>query len=62
MLPLILFASIGATPWPKTLWEKLHQKHPRLAFLMPIGCLAILILCTAYLVDSTFSPFLYYIF
>ena len=27
-----------------------------------IALLLILLLCTAYLVDSTFSPFLYYIF
>ena len=59
MLPLVLISAVGATPFPKKLWDKLHEKYPRTAVLVPIACLGILALCTAYLVDSTFSPFAY---
>ena len=59
LLPLILLASIGATPIPKRLWDALVAKRPRVAVLVPILCAAALLLCTAYLVDSTFSPFAY---
>ena len=59
LLPLILIAAIGATPIPKKAWNKLLEKCPRAAVLVPILSAATLILCTAYLVDSTFSPFAY---
>ncbi|MBR2020585.1 MAG: MBOAT family protein [Clostridia bacterium] len=59
LLPLILFSCIGATPLPKKLWEKLCEKHSAASVLIPLACVGILILCMAYLVDSTFSPFAY---
>ncbi len=59
MLPLILLAAVGATPLPKRLWEWLRAKSERTAILVPILSAAALLLCTAYLVDSTFSPFAY---
>ena len=60
-LPLLLVCFVGATPLPKKLYGKLKDK-PIVAFATPVACALILVLCTAYLVDSTFSPFLYYIF
>ncbi len=59
LVPLLLIAVIGATPLPKMLWERLCSKHPRTAVLVPILCALSLIICTAYMVDSTFSPFAY---
>ena len=59
LLPLLLIAAIGATPLPRRLWEKAVQRCPRLCVLVPILCAAALLLCTAYMVDSTFSPFAY---
>ncbi len=55
LLPLIGVAALGATPIPRRLWERLRVRR---AFAPPI-CAAVLLLCTAYLVDSTFSPFAY---
>ena len=57
--PLLLIAAIGATPLPRRTWERLTQRDPRLRALVPILCAAALLLCTAYMVDSTFSPFAY---
>ena len=59
LLPLILIGAVGATPLPKKLWDRLHARFPRAAVFVPLLCAAVLILCTAYLVDSTFSPFAY---
>ena len=59
LLPLLLIAALGATPLPKRLWRRLEEKHPRFGMLAPAFCGVILLLCVAYLVDSTFSPFAY---
>ncbi len=60
-LPLLVVCFVGATPLPKRIFEKIRQK-PAVTYATPVLCALILLLCTAYLVDSTFSPFLYYIF
>ena len=53
---------IGATPLPKKLFIKLYKKNR--AFPVVFACLsvALVLLCTAYLVDSSFNPFLYWSF
>ena len=62
-LPLLTIACIGATPLPKTLWSKFTEKKPTFAGIGTIVLgLASFIVVVAYLVDSTFSPFLYFIF
>ena len=60
-LPLLLVCIVGATPLPKKLFDKVKDK-PVVTYATPVLCALVLVLCTAYLVDSTFSPFLYYIF
>ncbi len=59
MLPLLLIATFGATPLPRTLWRRFTERREWTAVLIPILCACALLLCTAYLVDSTFSPFAY---
>ena len=59
LLPLLLVGAIGATPLPKRMMDRLTQKHPTMQFLYPVLCAGALVLCTAYMVDSTFSPFAY---
>ncbi len=89
-LPLLLIGAVGATPLPKTLWDKfcttdwtrigairedgfeepdvmedttvLTRRGKLFGVLTSAGTFALLIVCVAYLVDSTFSPFLYFIF
>ena len=59
-LPMLLTAAAASTPLAKKLWDRLGEK-PRLA-LLPILLLTGLLLCTAYLVDATYNPFLYFRF
>jgi alginate O-acetyltransferase complex protein AlgI len=59
LLPLLLIAAIGAMPIPKKLWERLQARLPWTTALVPLLCAAAVLLCTAYMVDSTFSPFAY---
>ena len=59
----VLFAAgvIGATPLVKRVAEKFTNTRIG-SVLEPIVLAAILLLCTAYLVDGSFSPFLYFRF
>ena len=59
----VLFAAalIGATPLVKTLARKLEDK-PIGAVLEPVVLVFLLLVCSAYLVDGSFNPFLYFRF
>ena len=59
LLPLILISAIGATPLPKKLWDWFLRRFPRFGAVIPVLCAGVLMLCVAYMVDSTFSPFEY---
>ena len=59
LTPLILVSAIGATPLPKRFWESIQARNPRLQAATVIFCILLLVVCVAYLVDSTFSPFEY---
>ncbi len=56
---------IGATPIVRDTARMLSE-HPKygkvIAVLEPVFLLALLLVCTAYLVDGSFSPFLYFRF
>ena len=54
-------AIVGATPLVKTLAQKIEHK-PVGAILEPIVTVLLLLVCTAYLVDGSFNPFLYFRF
>ncbi len=62
LLPFIAVCALGCTPLPKRLFEKLFARFPKLYAAKPILLCALFLLCVAYMVDNTFSPFLYYIF
>ena len=51
---------VGATPLPKWVAAKLPEKV--LAVAEPVLLIALLLTCTAYLVDGSFNPFLYFRF
>ena len=62
---LLLLAAAGATPLPKNLYAALqHGSMGKsiLAVLEPVGLTALLAVCTAFLVDGSFNPFLYFRF
>ena len=51
---------VGATPLPKQLAARIPEKAA--AVLEPVAMIALLLTCTAYLVDGSFNPFLYFRF
>ena len=60
---------IGATPLPLWIWTKLQERlqTSRLGdravhVLMGLMVLGLMVLCTAYLIDGSFNPFLYFRF
>lgn len=60
---LLMVASIGCTPFVKKVAEYFSGQFVRAyAVLKPIVLLVLLVLSTAYLVDGSFNPFLYFRF
>ena len=59
-LPILCVAALASTPLGVTVYKKLPQKVAQItgAALLAAG----LLLCTAYLVDGTYNPFLYFRF
>ena len=58
---LFILGFVGATPLMKTIGTRL-EKTTVGAIIEPILLIAALLVCTAYLVDGSFSPFLYFRF
>ena len=59
-LPILIIAAVASTPLVKNLWSRLNSKVWKVA--LPVLLCAGLILATAYLVDGTYNPFLYFRF
>lgn len=59
---LFILAIVGATPIVKNTANKLYEKHSWLAIIEWVVLIALLLICTGYLVDGSFSPFLYFRF
>ena len=57
---VFLLSMIGATPVVKTLADQIPEKVS--AVLEPVVLMALLLICTGYLVDGSFNPFLYFRF
>ena len=62
---VLALAVLGATPLPAMLWKKAQEAKslaPVLTVAEPLCTLTLLALCTAFLVDGSFNPFLYFRF
>lgn len=60
---VIVLAIIGATPLPKKIAAKFSEKSEKLFNIAePVVLVGLLIVMTAYLVDGSFNPFLYFRF
>ncbi|MBE5876526.1 MAG: MBOAT family protein [Lachnospiraceae bacterium] len=65
---ILFVGAVGATPLPKYLWEKAVQGLGKGASMLLIRLIQLvftailLLLCTAYLIDGSFNPFLYFRF
>ncbi len=62
LLPFALICVFGCTGIPLRVCKKILSKHAKIAAAAPAVTVILLLICTAYMVDDTFSPFLYYIF
>jgi len=61
-IPLLL-AIVGCTPLPATVGKWLAKRFPKpTSVIEPVFLVAVLLLCTAFLVDSSFNPFIYFRF
>ena len=64
-IPVIIIAIIGATPLPKKIYEALGKHNgtdKALRIIEPVACVLLMTMITAYLVDGSFNPFLYFRF
>lgn len=61
-LLLLAICAVGSTPYPKKLYYYLVNRFRPVEYLSPAVTCSSFLMCVAYMVDSTFSPFLYYIF
>lgn len=64
-LVLLIVAAVGATPLPKRIYEKIGGTAGGsrvLAVLTPMAAAAAVAVCTAYLIDGSFNPFVYFRF
>lgn len=62
---IMAIAAVGATPVPKLIVKKLKETKAgdiAASILSPVFTAVIIVLCTAYLVDGSFNPFLYFRF
>ena len=59
--PLLVVSCVGATPLVKRIARKLEQ-YRTARLLEPLLWILLALICTAYLVDGSFSPFLYFRF
>ena len=59
-LPMLIIGCVASTPLAAKLWSKLPEKTMKVV--LPVLLLGGLIFSTAYLVDATYNPFLYFRF
>ena len=60
---LLLVAAVGATGLPKAGFDRFEKRWPGgAALLVPGAMCLVLLLCTAFLVDGSYNPFLYFRF
>ena len=61
-LPFLIILALASTPLPKKLYTKFTGKSGAAMTVASVGGILVLLLCMAYLVDSSFNPFLYFRF
>ena len=61
-IPFLIILALAATPLPKRLYSRLTEKSSAARCVFSLVGIGALILCIAYLVDSSYNPFLYFRF
>lgn len=62
LLPTLAVFCVAATPYPKKLWYRLMDGNELCRIITVLLLMAGLLLCTSYMVASSYSPFLYWNF
>ena len=57
---VLLMSLLGATPLMKVVAARMPERVVKI--LEPVVLMGLLVICTAYLVDGSFNPFLYFRF
>ena len=61
-LPFLILGIVACTPYPKRWVLSLRERYSVVEAISPFVLALLLLLSVAYMVNDTFSPFLYYIF
>ena len=61
-LPFLIILALASTPLPKKLYQKFTSRSGAAMTVASVGGIIVLLVCMAYLVDSSFNPFLYFRF
>lgn len=61
-LPLSVLLAVGSTPLPNKLWKSFYEKTATGKYASALACILALLVSMAYMVASSYSPFLYYNF
>lgn len=61
-LPLLFICGLACTNFPRMWAEKAKQRFRLVEGIAPVATILLFLVCVAYMVNDTFSPFLYYIF
>ena len=61
-MPFFIIAIIGSTPLPKKIFYKFFESSKLFKMATPFVSVLLILLCVAFLVDSSFNPFLYFRF
>ena len=61
-LVFIAILVIASLPQPRQLFYKFYEKSKSFRYIAAVGALLVTVLVTAYLVDSSYNPFLYFRF
>ena len=59
MIPFLIILCVAATPYPKKLFYRLYERSGAFRNATVVACAVLLVISTAFLVDSSFNPFLY---
>ena len=62
---ILIIAAVGATPLPSKIVERIRKAtvgDKAMVVLEPVALVVMLAVCTAFLVDGSFNPFLYFRF
>lgn len=62
VLPFAAVCAIGCTPLPRRLILRMKERCPSTEFITAAVTMLLFLICVAYMVNNSFSPFLYFIF